>query len=67
MQRPVDVDVAARVAATEVFDRGGCIGRSGRFFPPTPVLAARADNNDDKDGHIIVDETREKMRRGQLA
>ncbi len=39
---------------------GGGIGRSGRFFPPARVLAARADNDDDEDGRIIVEETREK-------
>ena len=46
---------------------GGGIGGRGRFFPPAPVLAARADNNDNKDGHIIVEETRENMRQGQQA
>ncbi len=54
---PVNVDVAAGAAAEELFDRGGGIGRSGCFFSPTPVLVARANNNDDKDGRIIVEET----------
>ncbi len=46
---------------------GGGIDRSGCFFPPTPILAARADNDDNEDGHIIVQETREKKRRGLRA
>ncbi len=41
--------------------KGRGIGRSGRFFPPLPVLVARAQNNNDKDGCIIVKEIREKM------
>ncbi len=44
---------------------GGDIGRSGCFSPPTPVLAARDDNDNDKDGRIMVEEMREKTRRGQ--
>ncbi len=39
---------------------GRGIGRSGHFFPPALILAARADNDDDEDGHIIVKEMREK-------
>jgi hypothetical protein len=59
---PVDVDVAAGAAAVELFDfrsvpppvgGGGGIGRSGRFFSPSPVLTARADNDDDEGGRII--------------
>jgi hypothetical protein len=46
---------------------GGGIDRSGCFSPRAPVLAARADNDDDEDGRIIVEETREKMRRGRQA
>jgi hypothetical protein len=46
---------------------GGDINRSGCFFPPTPVLAARANNNDDKDSRITVEETREKTRGGRRA
>jgi hypothetical protein len=42
---------------------GGGIGRSGCFFPPTPVLVARANNNEDKDGCIIVKERWEKDHR----
>jgi hypothetical protein len=42
----------------------GSIGGSGHLFPPAPVLAARADNDDHKDGRIIVEETLEKTRRG---
>ncbi len=73
---PVNVDIAAGAAAADFFDfrsvppsvgGGGGIGRSGRFFPSTPVLAARADNDDDDDGRIIVEETWEKTRRGRRA
>ncbi len=35
---------------------GGGIDRSGCIFPPAPVLVARADNNNNKDGCIIVEE-----------
>jgi hypothetical protein len=35
--------------------------------PPTPILVARAGNNHNKDGRIIVKEMREKMRRGWRA
>jgi hypothetical protein len=37
---------------------GRGISKSGCFFPPAPVLAARAgkDNDKDKDGHIIIKE-----------
>jgi hypothetical protein len=57
---PVDVDVAAN-GGTLRFPEchpppvGGSrgIGRSGRFFSPSPVLAARADNDDDEGARII--------------
>jgi hypothetical protein len=48
-------------------DCGRGIGRSGPFSPHTPVLVARADNNDHKDGRIIGKEKWEKTRRGQQA
>jgi hypothetical protein len=63
---PVDVDVAAagrrrrNSLISEVFPPppvggGGGIGRSGCFFSPSPVLAERADNDNDnnKGGRII--------------
>ena len=46
---------------------GGGIGGSGCFVPPAPILAARADKDNDKDGRIIVKEMREKTRRGRRA
>jgi hypothetical protein len=66
------VDVPVGAVAVEYFDfgsvpppagRGGASTGSGHSFP-IPVLAAWANNNND-DGCIIVEDTREKTRRGQ--
>ncbi len=76
MRGPVNVDDAVRVAAAELFDFwsvpppcGWQWGhrREWSLLPPTPILAARADNDDNKDGHIIVKEMREKTRRERQA
>ncbi len=66
---PVNVDVAVGVAVVELFDflsvpppRGWQRGHRQEWLllPPAPVLAAIANNDDNKDGCIIVKETREK-------
>jgi hypothetical protein len=70
---PVNVDIAVRAAAVELFHFRSvpslCGWRWGHWrewsLLLTPVLAARADNGNDKDSCIIVEETREKTRRGQ--
>ena len=76
MRSPVNVDIAVRAAAAELFNFWSVPSPQGRWWghrrewlllPPAPVLVARADNDSNEDGCIIVKEMQEKTRRGRRA